>query len=36
MSRYSEAKDIYAEYGIDTEKALEKLKNTCISVHCWQ
>ena len=36
MSRYSEAKEIYAGYGIDTEKALEKLKNTCISVHCWQ
>ena len=23
MSRYSEAKEIYAGYGIDTEKALE-------------
>ena len=36
MSRYSEAKEIYASYGIDTEKALEALKNVCISVHCWQ
>ncbi len=36
MSRYSEAKSIYAEYGIDTEKALEALKNFTISVHCWQ
>ena len=27
MSRYSEAKEIYARYGIDTEKALEALKN---------
>ena len=36
MSRYLEAKNIYAEYGIDTEKALETLKNVNISVHCWQ
>lgn len=36
MSRYSEAKNMYAEYGIDTEKALETLKNVNISVHCWQ
>ena len=36
MSRYSEAKEIYARYGIDTEKALEALKNVCVSVHCWQ
>ncbi len=36
MSRYNEAKEIYKKYGIDTEKALETLKNTCVSVHCWQ
>ena len=36
MSRYSEAKEIYASYGIDTDKALETLKNVCVSVHCWQ
>ena len=36
MSRYSEAKEIYARYGIDTEKALETLKDVCVSVHCWQ
>ena len=36
MSRYSEAKKIYAEFGIDTEKAIEILKNVNISVHCWQ
>ncbi|MBQ9977570.1 MAG: L-rhamnose isomerase [Clostridia bacterium] len=36
MNRYSEAKEIYLKYGIDTEKALEKLKDVCISVHCWQ
>lgn len=36
MSRYSEAKEIYSRYGIDTDKALETLKNVCVSVHCWQ
>ncbi len=36
MSRYSEAKNMYAKYGIDTEKALESLKNVTVSVHCWQ
>ena len=36
MNRYSEAKEIYARYGIDTEKALEALGNVCVSVHCWQ
>ena len=33
---YIEAKEKYAKYGIDTEKALETLKNVSISVHCWQ
>lgn len=36
MSRYEEAKEIYASLGVDTEKALEKLKDVTISVHCWQ
>ena len=36
MSRYSEAKEIYAAYGVDTEKALETLKNIPVSIHCWQ
>ena len=33
---YIEAKEKYAKYGIDTEKALKTLKNVSISVHCWQ
>ena len=33
---YSEAKERYAAIGVDTEKALETLKNTPISIHCWQ
>ena len=36
MSRYCEAKNIYAGYGVDTEKALETLKNVTVSIHCWQ
>ena len=31
---YIEAKAKYAQYGIDTEKAIETLKNVCVSVHC--
>lgn len=36
MSRYDEAKQIYAQYGVDTDKAIEKLKNISVSLHCWQ
>lgn len=36
MSRYDEAKSFYATLGIDTEKALDALKETTISIHCWQ
>ena len=33
---YIEAKEKYARFGIDTEKAIEMLRNISISVHCWQ
>ncbi len=36
MSRYDEAKNLYAALGVDTESALNKLKDVTISVHCWQ
>lgn len=36
MSRYNEAKEIYAKTGVDTEKALEALSNVSVSMHCWQ
>ena len=36
MSRYEEAKKIYEGLGVDTEKALETLKDVTVSVHCWQ
>ncbi len=36
MDRYNEAKEIYAKIGVDTEKAIEILKNIPIAMHCWQ
>lgn len=36
MSRYQEAKEIYAQYGVDAEQALDTLRNIPVSVHCWQ
>ncbi len=36
MSRYEEARKIYEELGVDTEKALDILKNVPVSMHCWQ
>ena len=36
MSRYTESKEIYSAYGIDTEKALDTLKDITVSIHCWQ
>ena len=36
MSRYSEAKAKYAALGIDTDAAIETLKNVPVAVHCWQ
>ncbi len=36
MSRYEEAKKMYAAYGVDTDEAIARLKNIPVSVHCWQ
>lgn len=36
MSLYEEAKKYYAELGVDTDAAMEKLKDITVSVHCWQ
>ncbi len=33
---YSYAKEAYKKLGVDTERALELLKRTPVSVHCWQ
>ena len=36
MSRYEEAKQIYKALGVDTERALDILKDIPVSMHCWQ
>ena len=36
MTAYEIAKKEYAALGIDTDKAIEKLKDITVSVHCWQ
>jgi len=33
---YQQAKRVFAQYGVDTDAAMEQLKATPISVHCWQ
>ena len=33
---YETAKEIYAAYGVDTDRVLEKMKEIPLSVHCWQ
>jgi len=33
---YEQAKQRYAELGVDTEQAMEKLSGIAISLHCWQ
>ncbi len=36
MSRFEEAKQIYASLGVDVEAALTALAGADVSVHCWQ
>ena len=36
LKSYNLAKEKYARYGIDTDKALNKLKDIPVSIHCWQ
>ncbi len=36
MSRYLDAKEMYAKIGIDTDKAINTLKSVPVSLHCWQ
>ena len=33
---YEAARDLYAEYGVNTDEALETLAKISISLHCWQ
>lgn len=34
--RYLEAKEIYKQYGINTDEVIEKMNDFSISIHCWQ
>ncbi len=34
--RYESARELYAKVGVDTEKAIETLKELPVSLHCWQ
>lgn len=36
MSRYQDAKEMYAKIGVDTDKAIETLKSVPVALHCWQ
>src|ERR1700761_9456322 len=36
QSAYALAKEIFAEQGVDAERALRKLAQIPISLHCWQ
>ncbi len=36
MTRYEQAKELYAKYGVDTDKAIETLKTVPVALHCWQ
>ncbi len=36
MNRFDDAARIYAQAGVDVEKALERLSKIPVSMHCWQ
>lgn len=36
MNRFEDAARIYAQAGVDVEKALERLSKIPVSMHCWQ
>ncbi len=36
ISAYEQAKAVFEKYGVDTDKALDLLNQTPISMHCWQ
>src|SRR5690606_10953207 len=36
LRRYQEARAIYGQYGVDTDKVLDDLQKVEISLHCWQ
>ena len=36
MNRYDQAKEMFACYGVDADKAIKTLAEIPVSVHCWQ
>jgi len=36
QTRYEQAKEIYANFGVDVDDAIKKLAEIPISIHCWQ
>ncbi|QEH61999.1 L-rhamnose isomerase [Spiroplasma chinense] len=36
IERYEYAKKVYAKLGIDTDKAIERIKKIPVSINCWQ
>ena len=36
MSRFESAKEMYSRYGVDVEKAMERLASAPLAIHCWQ
>ena len=36
LQSYAYARERYAALGVDTDKAVETLEKTPISLHCWQ
>ena len=36
MNRYDQAKEMFACYGVDVDKAIKTLAEIPVSVHCWQ
>ena len=33
---YENAKEIYASFGIDTDRVIEEVRKIPVSMHCWQ
>ena len=36
LKNYEAAKSVYADFGVDTDKVIEKFSDIKISLHCWQ
>jgi len=36
LADYERAKEVYKDFGVDTDEVLSKMKRISISLHCWQ